>query len=392
MTTATRTATTRYGSLDGLRGAAALVVVFYHLFEIARPYLISMSGSTPLTGVTPYSVFMTLPGSIFVAGPQAVYVFFVLSGLVLTLSVIRKASFDWIAYVPSRLIRLYLPAVASIVLSVVLILLVPRVPNAEPGGSWILRNALEISKVRLIREATLTDIAPQYNGVLWSLYLEVAFSVLLPAFVAFAVLTKRWWWAAGILALACAVAGTEADDYGFKLLPVFFLGSILAVKLSGLERLIARINAMKTKNLLWLSTLLLGLVLMIPAAFVPVLFTMPHGWTLIQLGWVIGAVLIVVACLGWRSLASVLEARVPAWFGKISFSLYLVHVPVLVTLAFLWGGKHWPLVGLIGIPLSIAVGWAFYVLVERPSHRLAQYVSHRVRDKDAGRIAETPQP
>lgn len=383
MTTAVRVSGTRYGSLDGLRGVAALVVVFYHLFEIARPYLIVSSGAAPLDGITPYSIWLTSPASIAVAGPQAVYVFFVLSGLVLTLSVVRKPSFDWIAYYPSRLIRLYLPAVASLALSVTLILLVPRVPNNEFSGSWILLNALTVAPVQLLREATLTVIAPQYNGVLWSLYLEVAFSVLLPAFVAFAILTRRWWWAAGLAALACAAAGIEADDYGFKLLPVFFLGSIIAVKIADVERLLARINTWRLRHLVWSVLLGLGLSLMIPAVFVPALFTMPHGWTLIQLGWVVGAVLIVVACFGWQVLATLLESRVPAWFGKISFSLYLVHVPVLVTLTFLWGGKDWPVVGLVGIPLSILVGWGFYWAVERPSHRLARYVSHRVRVGDS---------
>jgi len=378
----------RYRSLDGLRGAAAMIVVVYHLFEIARPYLIASSGPAPLDGLTPYSWWVTTPVSVLVAGPQAVYVFFVLSGFVLTLPVLRAASFDWVSYYPRRIARLYLPALASLAFAVLMIVIIPRTDNHEPEGSWILRTALTLDPGVILREATLTTIFPLYNGPLWSLYLEVAFSLLLPAFVAFAVVTRRWWWAAVIVALVAVYYGSETNDYGFKLLPLFFLGAMMAVKLEQLENIAARINAWRARTVVWLLLLLLGLALLVPASFVPALFTIAHGWSYITLASVVGAALIVFVAFGSRGVATVLESPVFAWLGTISFSLYLVHVPVLVGIAFLGGGNHWGLVGLIGIPASLLGGWLFYLVVERPSHRFSLWIGRRAGRSAAARDAE----
>jgi peptidoglycan/LPS O-acetylase OafA/YrhL len=382
MSQPTTARTSRFRSLDGLRGAAAMIVVVYHLFEIARPYLIASSGSAPLDGFTPYNWWMTTPASILVAGPQAVYVFFVLSGLVLTLPVIQNPNFDWISYYPRRIVRLYLPALASLVSAVLLIVIIPRVENHEPGGSWILGTALTVDPAQILREATLTTISPLYNGPLWSLYLEVAFSLLLPAFVAFAVLTRRWWWAAAIVALASVYFGSEANDYGFKLLPLFLLGAMMAVKVDELRSLASRINETRLRGVVWSALLLLGLAMQIPAVFVPPLFTIAHGWTYITLASVVGAVLIVFVSFGSPVAIAVLESPVFAWLGKISFSLYLVHVPVLVGIAFLGGGNHWGLVGLIGIPMSLLGGWLFYLVIERPSHVFSLWIGNKAKRRD----------
>jgi peptidoglycan/LPS O-acetylase OafA/YrhL len=45
---------------------------------------------------------------------------------------------------------------------------------------------------------------------------------------------------------------------------------------------------------------------------------------------------------------------------------------VLATLAFLLGDWNWPVVGVIGIPLALGVGWLFFRYVERPLHRVAR--------------------
>jgi peptidoglycan/LPS O-acetylase OafA/YrhL len=73
-----------------------------------------------------------------------------------------------------------------------------------------------------------------------------------------------------------------------------------------------------------------------------------------------------------------LSAPVPAWLGKISFSLYLVQAPVIATLAFGLGDRWWPLIAALGIPACLLAAWAFWAGVERPSHRLSRWVGRRV--------------
>ena len=61
----------RFRELDSLRGLAAITVVFHHFSRICSPQIIHVLDRTPLR--------------ILVAGHQAVILFFLLSGFVLTL-------------------------------------------------------------------------------------------------------------------------------------------------------------------------------------------------------------------------------------------------------------------------------------------------------------------
>src|SRR6476646_6648538 len=95
----------RRTALDGLRGLAALVVVFHHVLLTwpgwANAYLGSHGNALA------YS-----PLHVVLDGTFAVYVFFVLSGYVLTLQSERLSR--WRGYYGARLARLYLPVWGSV--------------------------------------------------------------------------------------------------------------------------------------------------------------------------------------------------------------------------------------------------------------------------------------
>jgi peptidoglycan/LPS O-acetylase OafA/YrhL len=85
----------------------------------------------------------------------------------------------------------------------------------------------------------------------------------------------------------------------------------------------------------------------------------------------------VVAAIGsgvWRRF---LERPAVQFLGRISFSLYLVHVPVLVALTYLVGDWNWFLLPPLGIPLVLLVAWLFFRFVEQPTHRFARAASKR---------------
>ncbi len=69
-----------------------------------------------------------------------------------------------------------------------------------------------------------------------------------------------------------------------------------------------------------------------------------------------------------------LERPLVQWPGVRSFSLYLVHEPIVVSIALLLGPKWVPLTVLIGVPLSLVATQLFYYSVERPSHRLSRHI------------------
>jgi peptidoglycan/LPS O-acetylase OafA/YrhL len=91
-----------------------------------------------------------------------------------------------------------------------------------------------------------------------------------------------------------------------------------------------------------------------------------------------GAAGMILCAIGFGGLQRFLDRRIPQFFGRISFSLYLIHVPLLATLAYALGDAQWWLVGIIGLPLSIGVAVVFHQFVELPSLRLARRVGARV--------------
>jgi peptidoglycan/LPS O-acetylase OafA/YrhL len=71
-------------------------------------------------------------------------------------------------------------------------------------------------------------------------------------------------------------------------------------------------------------------------------------------------------------VSRLLSTRVPRWFGRISFSLYLWHWPVFVLGAALTaGGRLTPRQTLFAMALSILLGWVSYRLIEQPPQQLA---------------------
>ena len=86
-------------SLDGLRGLAALIVFLYHVDIMVKPF-----------GAGGPSLF---------PGTASVMVFFILSGIVLSLVPFKhmgNGGYDWLGYYPRRVVRLCVPLFAAIAL------------------------------------------------------------------------------------------------------------------------------------------------------------------------------------------------------------------------------------------------------------------------------------
>ena len=102
----------------------------------------------------------------------------------------------------------------------------------------------------------------------------------------------------------------------------FVIGGILATRITWIRRLFGRVGS-------WLSfVLLLSGLLIFQGHW--------SQWPVVQEPMVaVGAVLILAAALAPGSIETMLLKEFPCYLGKISFSLYLVHVPVILTLTIL---------------------------------------------------------
>ena len=328
-----------------------------------------MTGYEPVEGI--YRWLLYTPLHLLWAGTEAVYVFFVLSGLVLARSVIRGHPFDWRAYFPSRLARLYLPVLGAVGFAALTILIVPR---AGAESSWVMFHPASYSLQTAFQDVTLVGGTSNVVTPLWSLQWEVLFSLLLPIFI---VIARGRWLAATVSAcLALTAVGYSTGILFVAFMPMFAIGVAIAYQWDRIERTSTVISTRRGGWLAWPIALLAALLMIcsywllypIVGDSAPILV-----WTRPLV--VSGAVIVVIAAAVWPPLRRLLAWRPFHWLGLISFSLYLVHDPIIVATAFLLDGAKWTVI--VGIAVSVIFAVAFYFAVERPSHHLSRRISRR---------------
>ncbi|AGW40695.1 acetyltransferase [Leifsonia xyli subsp. cynodontis DSM 46306] len=302
-------------------------------------------------------------------------VFFVLSGLVVTLPALRRRGFDWVAYFPRRVVRLMVPVFASAALAAVWVVAIPQ-RSTQPDGTWLTASSTPgFSWEYLVKAWDLLGGDGQINNPLWSLRWELIFSLALPVFAVTAIPARTRW--VGGLAAACALSwlGARTGSGALEYLPAFFVGAVLAVRLDAVRTVADRINARWFRQPLWaLFTVASLLLLIAPWLFGPGVADRPELGSVLRGLAPLAAAGLVVAALGWRPLAALLESRPSQFAGRISFSLYLVHVPIVIFSVYLFPGQVWYVPLLFALPVAALVAVEFTWLVESRSHRWSKAV------------------
>lgn len=366
----------RYASLDGLRGAAALIVVLYHgLLIIPGVSDLYVKHTDPDPGTAEWWIHQT-PLRLLTAGHEAVLVFFVLSGFVLTLPFLHKppSGIRVTAYYPRRIIRLYAPVWAAVAIALCLAVFIPR--NGA-GSSW-LQTHHNPTLSDVIHDMLLVGGTSNLDSPLWSLTWEVWFSLLMPVmFLLIRVLrADRWWVGAGVLLIGISVVSRFPAVVDvlpqawltagmLQYLPVFGLGMLLAFNRDKIR--VAR---------RWGYWAAIALLLTIAPAFVPnstynTTQAVAYAFSLIGVAGVVG--------LAFGSPgARFLEGRTMQWAGKRSFSLYLTHEPIIVAAAILSGltSWWWLVVFALLIPVILGVAELFYRGIEAPTIGVSRTVGN----------------
>lgn len=380
----------RIESLLGLRGLAALIVVVHHCmlrFDVFRqvyadPKRLDDVGSVPW-------LMVHTPLHLVWAGGEAVFVFFVLSGFVLVLPVIRSKRFSWIAYYPARLIRLYLPVWASIAWALSLFL-ITRAVSASAGRAWVDERQTTIEPLQIIERSILLHNSNFYNGPLWSIVWEVLFSLLLPLYIVVLLRFRlSWQWKLAVSLLATIIGAylrSSVPPIGNLLLymSMFAIGVLMAGNLSTLGELADRISSSPHRRTRWNLTLV-GSLLALTAYWFALLSTSnKHLLDMTYVIQLLGAAGLVFSAIFDERVRGCLESVPLRRLGTISFSLYLVHDPIIAMLDYLLGNRIVDFV--VGIPLSLAIATVFYFIVERPSHKLARHVASRLAPPPAAAV------
>ncbi len=363
----------RFAALDGLRGISAVVVVLCHALLVTPGYSASYGiGSHRVSGWA-WLVTYT-PLHIFWAGTEAVYLFFVLSGFVLALSFTGARSPSWKGYYPRRLLRLYLPVWASVGFAVLTFIIVHHRTSRDFSG-WLNIHASAISKVGVARDMSLLVRPGVYASQLWSLKWEVVFSLLLPIFLAVSRrMGDRCWWLQIALLLAVSAVGHIVNVFALLYLPMFGIGVAMVAALGRLRQLALRLSRFQWTVLVGVSLLSLTFKWYVTGIFGA---QASVSWPLDVVA-VIGGVIMVFVFSFNRTAIRFGGSRGIAWTGRRSFSLYLVHEPVIVTIAMLFSSNNGWVVLPVALPVTAVVTAIFFAVVERPSHRLANRIGRSV--------------
>lgn len=348
--------------LDSLRGIAALIVLCSHVLKLIGWALPGGHLVAALAERTPLQVFAD--------GRAPVLFFFVLSGYVLTLSLLRSPQTGFLQFALQRSVRLLLPVAASVLLSLGLyaVLFDPVVlETMRPHTlyTWWTPPTL----VNVFEHLFLVGADPdlRLNVVLWSLVHEWRISVLLPLVLIFRHHPLRLL-LIGVAAHSAAafVVGQDTVQLGSALrlspfVSLYFSLALLAGAFLALSGPVKWLMQPWDRRLAALAVL--------------ALFSLDTDMTAF-----VGSVLLIVLAQQPGRFRTVLTTPVLTWIGKISFSLYLVHTVILeATLHALHNGLSLPAIAALGTVLSFLVAALFYRGVEMPAQLLARQVGRRFR-------------
>jgi peptidoglycan/LPS O-acetylase OafA/YrhL len=334
-------ADSRLTTLDALRGLAALSVVWFHL----------ASGRVPLVAFPVLNRFSEY-------GAHGVEAFFVISGFVIPLALTAGAyaARDYPRFLVKRWFRLYPPYVVGVALHVGLLYAAARTPGFR-GEAYHLSLAEAVQFLTCTREICGHQVGG--STVFWTLAIEMQY--YLAVGLVFPLLAGRAAWAHGLLFAAMGVLPLLLPRDAFL---SFWLNAFLPGVLTFYYRR----------------------ALLAPAAYLSLLLVAGASNYASH-----GPVVAVVAtgtavAIAWGSSGP----RPLVWAGAVSYSLYLVHVPVgLRVLSLSQRLSPSPFVaaagGAVAVGASVLVAWVMYRLVEMPSSRWSSRVKYgRARGSGAG--------
>lgn len=342
--------------LHGLRGAASLIVVNHHLL-LTLPWFadrvgLGMLGPKGEFEISIHRIAEYSPIHIFFGGTEAVILFFVLSGYLLLISVINHNTTD---FVLRRMIRLYVPIFASVAIAAMLLINQER--KEMTGASWwINSHAVSISTSSLLRNLWVLDGVDFLNSSLWSMKYEIMFSLLVLLFSSYKFKDSIFGF------LLCITGLSTALFLGFNLsldllswLPVFFAGSALIFLPEGLF-----LRAIPKFLLGWL-------IMFLPWYLAGFGYQLNPG--IARISMMLGATIIVDALREPDTLLARIFMIKPLQIaGKYSYSLYLIHAPVLV---FVWFE--------MGLPQDVE-GWFLRVFVSVCAISLATKLVYNIAE------------
>jgi peptidoglycan/LPS O-acetylase OafA/YrhL len=319
-----------------------------------------------------WSWVLASPASLLFSGTDAVLVFFILSGFVLFLPYMSPGgALSYPRFVGKRVCRIYLPFLVALTLAILADWYCYR-PVTEVGADLVLwRRPFPVHAILpnifLVGPA---DTIFAFSGVFWTLVHEMRISL---AFPIIAWLAMRLSLARGLIAgfVICALGLLPLLTGHYDLATIgyaglFLVGAVMARHMERLRAFAAKIGPYGRGFAFVVVIVLFKSLRVLPESFrgVPGQGAV-HG---------VAAALLIALTLTTIHLKRLLHTPVFRWLGRVSYSLYLVHLAIFYSMdCLLWSKTvHHVLLVLVAIGLSLLVTNVFHDWVERPAMLLGR--------------------
>lgn len=361
----------RFTYLDGLRGVASVAVMLWHHFLAFFPG--SVSPDIPMHSRLLEKYLYRSPLNIFFAGDFAVYIFFVLSGFVLTYRYFAGADpAELNRSFFRRFIRLMPPAAVSIFVSYIILksgLMFNNEAEAISGSPWLtlnwsqtevtLRNAIWMSFYGMWFNGVTAQA--QFNSNLGTLALELMgswmiFGIILIMHVNKLDVTKRYWSYFVIIIVSLAL---DPNDPHYL---VFFAGMALADIYANSGHLFKKLERYSYLILalgIYLATVNTGNLGHAPYHTLEKIFR-ALGLHPLSYPWCLGAIVMLVGVLTNAPLKRLLNSNICQTLGHYSFALFIAHT---VFLGSVTSGVFVAMMKIDGIGYRTAIGLTFIIIL-----------------------------
>jgi peptidoglycan/LPS O-acetylase OafA/YrhL len=358
----------RIHALDGLRGWAALAVAYYHAILHNDLSLFERVVMQPIDNMQSlYDIFAKLTLNIF-HGETAVFVFFILSGAVLRRSLDRYAPMpEWrfgLSFLLVRMARLYPPVIACMVVIWVLTVAWPAIGLSGFPQFSLSQLALNAGLINTNVHGPSTTVQAEMLAV--------------PFLFGAYILQRLLGFPAAVLCFVLSIYAMESHwlvadlpNMNAYLYP-FMAGALIAE-----PRLKAAFEGIPPASG-WIA-----LAVLVFARLLAYHASVPAHIAMVIAGMVLVGILLYSP---FDLLGALLGNPLSQFLGRISFSFYLLNVPVLMAI---WTiADQWSWSGRLPVEVGLAVGTLSVMLtvpfalaserwVERPGMRLGRTIKRK---------------
>jgi exopolysaccharide production protein ExoZ len=312
--------TKNYDALDGIRGYAVVLVSLTHF---AAAYALSYRALT-----IEHATYLGLPNPTdklflwFYLSMQSLYILLTISGYMVCRMIMRPTYPGYARFILARGARIYPPLLFGLVFAVTIFLLLGYAIDLSARN--ILYNVLTLNGVFELK-------GNAYDFPSWSLFYEIVYCLMIPGLVAMARKTRHPTITLCLVWMPILLGLATLGFSGWILFAPFLVGSLLA---QFDDRRLAEI-ANRIPG--WAVFLAYFVVAALPSSWAPLPFLDSSGihfalsyMIFIVLACLMSCALVIKAVFSPGAIQRLFSWRPLVYLGKISYSFYLVHAPLIV--------------------------------------------------------------